>query len=67
MKVSAALIFLTFTGIFAVPVSKDDSLDNYIRQVLELFKSQMTTGIPDLGIPVLDPFAVPHFDIPEIT
>ena len=45
----------------------DDSLDNYIRAVLEQFKSQMTTGIPDLGIPILDPFAVPHFDIPHIS
>merc|ERR1712243_502136 len=26
----------------------------------------MPTGIPDLGIPVLDPFEVPHFDIPHI-
>lgn len=56
------LVLLTFPSSRA-----DDSLDNYIRAVLEQFKSQMTTGIPDLGIPILDPFAVPHFDIPHIS
>jgi hypothetical protein len=45
----------------------DESVDNYIRAILDNFRSQMTTGIPDLGIPVLDPFAVPHFTIPHIS
>jgi len=47
--------------------NKDDSLDNYIKAILELLKAGMPTGFPDLGIPVLDPFAVPHFDIPHIS
>ena len=47
-------------------VPNDDSFDNYIRAVLEMLRAAMPTGIPDLGNPVLDPFAVPHFDIPHI-
>lgn len=47
-------------------VPNDDSFDNYIKAVLEMLRAAMPTGIPDLGIPVLDPFAVPHFDIPHI-
>merc|ERR1712130_701444 len=41
---------------------EDDNIDQYIRDILELIKSQMPNGIPDLGIPPLDPFEVPHFD-----
>merc|ERR1712001_624221 len=47
--------------------NKDDSLDNYIKAILEMLKAGMPTGFPELGIPVLDPFAVPHFDIPHIS
>jgi len=47
-------------------VVEDDNIDQYIRDILELIKSQMPNGIPDLGIPPLDPFEVPHFDIPHI-
>merc|ERR1712154_517 len=32
----------------------------------ELLKQMMPNGIPELGIPPLDPFEVPHFDIPHI-
>jgi len=48
------------------PTARDDELDEYLRQILELLKMMMTTGNPDLGLPVLDPFEVPHFDIPHI-
>merc|ERR1719297_509522 len=47
-------------------ILEDDNIDQYIRDILELIKSQMPNGIPDLGIPPLDPFEVPHFDIPHI-
>ena len=64
----AGLILVILAGSGAVPVNdKDDSLDNYIRAVLDMFRSQMPTGIPDLGIPVLDPFDVPHFNINHIS
>merc|ERR1719348_2169272 len=45
---------------------RDDGLDEYLRQILELLKAQMPEGIPDLGSPPLDPFQVPHFAIPPI-
>jgi len=55
----------------AVPVNKkeinkDDSVDNYIKAILEELRAAMPVGIPELGIPILDPFDVPHFDIPHI-
>ena len=61
------VLILLVTGSSAVPVNKDDSLDNYIKAILEQFKAAMPTGIPELNIPVLDPFDVPHFDIPHIS
>ena len=45
---------------------RDDNLDAYLKEILELLKAQMPGGIPDLGIPPLDPFLVPHFDIDPI-
>lgn len=47
------------------PRSKDP-IDDYIRLILEMLRAKMPEGIPELGIPPLDPFAVPHFDIPHI-
>ena len=47
-------------------VNKDDSLDNYLRAILEEFRNAMTVGIPEINIPILDPFEVAHFDIPHI-
>ena len=69
MKFLAILaLFGIFHGTNSIPLAKtvDDSLDNYIKAVLETFKASMPTGIPELGIPVLDPFDVPKFEIPHI-
>merc|ERR1719309_1717422 len=46
---------------------RDDNLDAYLRQILELLKEQMPEGVPDLGIPPLDPFQVPHFDVEQLS
>merc|ERR1712154_596250 len=43
-----------------------DPVDDFLKQILELLKQMMPNGIPELGIPPLDPFDVPHFDIPHI-
>merc|ERR1711953_88522 len=43
-----------------------DPVDDFLKQILELLKEMMPDGVPELGIPPLDPFAVPHFDIPHI-
>merc|ERR1712215_13388 len=50
----------------SAPAVKDPVLDDYIMKILLNLKELMPVGIPDLGIPVLDPFDVPHFDIPHI-
>jgi len=37
----------------------DESVNNYIRAILQNLKGQMTTGIPDMKVPVLDPLNIP--------
>ena len=65
-KIQQYVVYLT--GTLAIPINnKDDSVDNYIRSILELLKVTMPNGIPDLGIPPLDPFEVPHFEIDHIS
>merc|ERR1712055_57363 len=70
LLLAAAFDIASCAGINVSPdfkdVVEDDNIDQYIRDILELIKSQMPNGIPDLGIPPLDPFEVPHFDIPHI-
>ena len=44
----------------------DPAVDDFLKQILELLKQMMPAGIPDLGIPPLDPFEVPEFEIPHI-
>lgn len=48
------------------PKHGDPALDEYLRQILEMLRGWMAGGYPDLGIPVLDPFDVPKFEIPHI-
>merc|ERR1711953_1607823 len=64
MRIVFALLSLTALG--HSKVLRDPAVDEYIAAILELLKTQMPTGIPDLGIPPLDPFEVPHFDIDPI-
>merc|ERR1711936_97955 len=63
MKVG--FILLVFT-VACDAVMRDDSLDQCIKDTLEMLKLNMTTGIPSLGIPPLDPFYVHHLDIPPL-
>jgi len=64
MRVVLALLSLSALG--QGVALRDPAIDEYIAAILELLKTQMPTGIPDLGIPPLDPFEVPHFDIDPI-
>ena len=51
----------------------DNNMDNnqpfdfYLKSILSNFSSIMDTGYPEIGVPILDPFHVPDFDIPQIT
>jgi len=45
---------------------RDDALDAYIKAILENLRDQMPEGIPELGIPPLDPLSVPGIEIPHI-
>jgi len=61
------LLFISTLVALGQPMALGDpAVDEYLAQILELLKAAMPAGIPDLGIPPLDPFAVPHFDIPPI-
>merc|ERR1712198_613888 len=49
-----------FAGVFLLAsVKVDESVNNYIRAILQNLKAQMPSGIPDLQIPILDPLSVP--------
>ena len=45
---------------------RDESVDNYITLVIENFAAAMKTGIPILGIPVLDPINITALALPDI-
>ncbi|XP_054724645.1 uncharacterized protein LOC129234636 [Uloborus diversus] len=40
----------------------DEKLSEFIREVLENFRDQMPEGIPDIGIPPIDPLVIPNID-----
>merc|ERR1712106_595192 len=63
------LILTAVVSLTSARAVRDDNLDAYLRQILELLKAQMPGGIPDLGIPPLDPLQIPHFeeDIVKVT
>jgi len=45
---------------------RDESVDNYITMVIENFAIAMKTGIPILGIPILDPVNISKLSLPDI-
>merc|ERR1719219_1862657 len=62
-----AILFIFPEFLSAVPVKNEEfNKDDSLRAILEQLRASMGVGIPELGIPVLDPFEVPHFDIPHI-
>merc|ERR1712032_1342889 len=66
VKMRIVLALLSLSALGHGVALRDPAIDEYIAAILELLKTQMPTGIPDLGIPPLDPFEVPHFDIDPI-
>ena len=60
------LVLVSVTATRSIWESKDDHIDQYLEEQLELLKSKMKDGLPDFGIPTLDPFSVPCFHIPQI-
>jgi len=67
MRLLSLLAVLSLLAcVCAAPQPRDDSVDNYIKMVLENFADAMKTGIPILGIPILDPLDIGHIEIPEI-
>merc|ERR1711990_1045317 len=66
VKMRVVLALLSLSALGQGIALRDPAIDEYIAAILELLKTQMPTGIPDLGIPPLDPFEVPHFDIDPI-
>jgi len=58
MKFPALLIsFMCVSAVLA-----DESVNDFIRATLQNLKGQMSTGIPELHIPVLDPLGIPTID-----
>jgi len=49
-------------GVFGSARS-DESLDIYVRAILENLRENMPVGLPDLNIPVLDPLRIGDIDI----
>ena len=45
----------------------DEALDNYIRQVINNFFASLATGIPELGLPPLDPLLIGNITVPHMT
>jgi len=41
----------------------DESINNYIKAILDNIKTQMPVGIPSLKIPVLEPLSIPNLNI----
>ena len=48
-------VFLSVTATRSIVDYKNDHLDQYLEELLELLKSKMQDGFPDFGIPTLDP------------
>ena len=49
----------------------DDNIDNpfdaELKTILQNFTTVMKKGYPEIGIPILDPYIVPQFDVPHIS
>ena len=47
--------------------TESNPFDLELKSILQTFSTVMQEGSPAMGIPVLDPFHVPRFDVPSIS
>ena len=47
--------------------TESNPFDLELKSILQTFSTVMQEGSPAMGIPVLDPFHVPQFDVPSIS
>ena len=62
MKTIGFLVCLCLVAMTLETPVRSDPVDEFLKQILEILKEMMPTGIPELDIPPLDPFEVPEFD-----
>lgn len=62
MKTIGLLVCLCLVATTLENPMRINPVDEFLKQILEILKEMMPTGIPELNIPPLDPFEVPEFD-----
>ena len=62
MKTIGLLVCLCLVATTLETPMRRNPVDDFLKQILEILKEMMPTGIPELDVPPLDPFEVPEFD-----
>ena len=56
--------FMIDFGVKAWRMEKSDpEIANYFKGILENFRDQMKTGIPEQSVPIMEPFKYPNKDV----
>ena len=61
------ITFLALSCCISAGAERDTpSIDEFLVKILQLLREQMPTGISEAGIPPLEPFDLPKFEVPHI-
>ena len=60
------MIFLAISCCISAGAERDTPIDEFLVKILELLREQLPNGISEAGIPPLEPFNLPKFEVPHI-
>ena len=60
------MIFLAISCCISAGAKRDTPLDEFLAEILQLLREQLPNGISEAGIPSLEPFDLPKFEVPHI-
>ena len=60
------LIFLATSCCISAGPERGTPIDEFLVKILELLREQLPNGISEAGIPPLEPFNLPKFEVPHI-
>ena len=66
LRLSFIILFLSWSRCNSANEEQEIPLDDFLVKILELLREELPFGLAEAGIPPLDPFDLPHVEVPHL-
>ena len=66
LRLSFIILFLSWSRCNSANGEQEIPLDDFLVKILELLREELPFGLAEAGIPPLDPFDLPHVEVPHL-